>query len=764
VLPFRFIIGLVLIGVVANVEALGGFHLGTIGPLPGLLFFLVAPTLLLRPLIWAELEPLARLVTAFALVLLGLMTAGLILNEILPVLGDSRPLAPVPLTLGLDAAVIGLGAWCRRAGRPGEIPGWSGGLRSRPLLVTGTFVATGAAVGLAAMGAVRLNNNGGDGVGIVALLLVCGLAALLLWRGDRFTTGQIGFVLFGLAASVLLLSAMRGWFVTGPDSLGEYALFRTVEAAARWSPRSVSTPYNACLSVTILPQIFVSVTGISGVWVWKTILPLCFSMTPVSVFLIARTVTGRRIAILAALVFVSFPAFVYSLTFAGRQEIGFVFVGAAVVVMRARAARARTGLLTLLFVGMLLSHYSTVYYFWAMGAVGALTFHLFRSVFEGRLGRARRLGSHGVRRDAEAVYGPRPSYVLSPRVLVLMLAALVLWEGPVNGITGHVESVVSSAYHDVVGGGGPAQAAPLPGLGVRVSGPKALRELAATDEAEASAPGAGGFYSQTFLHRYQTAPGGLAVDRPDTRPGRWLADVGLPPGPLNRVFRALIAAGLEVLSVVGVFGVLIRRRRKDLELVSFGLGNLAVVAAILLLPSLTVDYGASRGFQEALFVLAPFVAIALVRGLAALRVPHSRAVAGGLAIASMTSLVGVLPQLTGGYVAQVDLNNTGIYVADYYTTPQEIATIRWLNSQPALAWQMNPDLAERIQTMTGTPLIIDDFPDVLRRNATLVLGAATTATGADLYGTQQSWQWPAGLLRTVKSRVYDSEGGGSVYK
>jgi uncharacterized membrane protein len=759
----RVLIVLAALGVLANVEAMAGLHVGTVGPLAGLCFFLLAPTLMLRSLLWSGLESVARTVVAFALVLLGLMVLGLLVNFVLPVLGDKRPLAPVPLVLFLDVVVIALAVRCQRRGRPQDLRRTSRPGRPRSRLVTLTVVGACLSVALAAMGAVRLNNNGGDAVGNISLALVCVLAAVLLWGGPRFTVGQVAFVLFGMGAAILLLSAMRGWFITGPDSLDEYALFRTVETAARWSPRTVDTPYNACLSITILPQVLVSITGVSGVWVWKTIFPLCFSVTPVYVFLIAKSVAGRRTAILAALVFLAFPAFVYSLTFAARQEIGFVFVGAAVVVMRARAGRERVGLVALLFLGMVLSHYSTVYYFWAMGAVGYVTFHLFRSVFEGRLGRSRRLGRHGVERDREDIYGKRPSYILSLRGLLLMLAFLLLWEGPINGITGHLQNVMSSAYHDVVGGGSQTAAPPPhPGDGVRVTGPASLRDLAATDEATASVAN-DGFYSQSFLNHYEASSRVALNDLPDTRLGGWIDELGVSPGRLNRGFRTLIAAGLEVLSVVGVIGVLVRRRRKDLELVSFGLGNLVVVASIFLLPSLTVNYGASRGFQEALFVLAPFVAIGLVRGLATLRVPHSREVAGGVAIASMASLVGLLPQLTGGYTAQVDLNNSGIFYADYYTTTEEMAAVQWLNGHPALALQMNPYLADQILTMTRQPLIPDDFPDVLRRNATLVLGTTTTATGADLYGTQLTWDWPTGLLPQLKSRVYASEGA-SVYK
>ena len=57
------------------------------------------------------------------------------------------------------------------------------------------------------------------------------------------------------------------------------------------------------------------------------------------------------------------------------------------------------------------------------------------------------------------------------------------------------------------------------------------------------------------------------------------------------------------------------------------------------------------------------------------------AAAAIVALVILFSTVGLMPQLLGGYPAQLNLNNSGDYYDAYYVHDQEIAALNWLGEQ-----------------------------------------------------------------------------------
>ncbi len=64
---------------------------------------------------------------------------------------------------------------------------------------------------------------------------------------------------------------------------------------------------------------------------------------------------------------------------------------------------------------------------------------------------------------------------------------------------------------------------------------------------------------------------------------------------------------------------------------------------------------------------------------------------------AIVSLTGLLPQLTGGYTAQLDLNNQGVFYAEYYTTGPEVLAADWLNARRLQPVQDNRYLTDQLQ-------------------------------------------------------------------
>ena len=96
-----------------------------------------------------------------------------------------------------------------------------------------------------------------------------------------------------------------------------------------------------------------------------------------------------------------------------------------------------------------------------------------------------------------------------------------------------------------------------------------------------------------------------------------------------------------------------------------------MVATFTVFPNLSIDYTATRAFQEALIWAAPV----LVVGTIALFSPSGRRasvrIAAGVSVAIFASTSGLLPQILGGYGAQLNLNNSGTeYI--YHMIPRRL--------------------------------------------------------------------------------------------
>ena len=136
-------------------------------------------------------------------------------------------------------------------------------------------------------------------------------------------------------------------------------------------PTGSSARSSACLSVSILPTVLAQTTGLPGTVVFKLLLQLLFALVPVLTYLYGRRLVGRRAALTAAALVVAFPTFFTDMPYLVRQEVAFFFL-ALVLLAVTEPGRTRwgsRGLVLLLGLGVVLSHYSTTYVL--LMAVGA---------------------------------------------------------------------------------------------------------------------------------------------------------------------------------------------------------------------------------------------------------------------------------------------------------------------------------------------------------------------------------------------------------
>jgi uncharacterized membrane protein len=257
--------------------------------------------------------------------------------------------------------------------------------------------------------------------------------------------------------------------------------------------------------------------------------------------------------------------------------------------------------------------------------------------------------------------------------------------------------------------------------------------------------------------------------------GKLLSDLHVPVASVNSAVRVLATKGEQVFVGLGLLTLGFvgwRRRHVGRDFYFLAVGSVVMVAAVTVLPGLSVSYGVLRAFQQALFLVAPL----LVIGSFAIFKPLGRVwavrAATAVALIFFISTTGVMPQILGGYPAQLNLNNSGVYYEDYYVHPQEVEAISWLSGQPGTLptgvqaenfsnlYYFNDPKAITSQYVT------DIYPTLLQKSTWVILGYSTVHTGiatAPINGDLITYRYPMGVLKQNKDLVYDN-GGTEIYK
>jgi len=758
------------IAIAVNVLALTGYRLVFVGPAIGFWFIIVHPVYLLYTTsLWRRVPAAERVGYSLTGTLLLLLLIGLVMNSALPLLGIHRPLDTLPVVILGDALNVALYLLRRRW--PLALT-WRTTLReSKPKEYRLTAWSV-ACVVLAIMGANRLNNGAGDQLSLAALGGVAVTFALLLrWR-MQVRDGMTSLIVYLLSLALLLMTSLRGWFVTGHDIQLEYRVFQLTEGHGHWDISYFRNAYNACLSITILPTEVGRIVNVDNPYVYKVFFQLVFAVCPVMVYAICRRCWSRLVAILAVIYFISFPTFFTDMPFLNRQEIAFLFVSAGILAITNNewSIRTRRVALSVAAVGIELSHYSTMYVFlltmfvaWTIRQSSALGRRIWLQ--PGRVSHAK---------QTSAVIGRTVGVSSILALIIIAFAWGDLATHTVSGALTDARSTISSlAEHSGSVRSGDVSYSLLSGS---TANPQTVLS---------------GYRQQTIKERIGAPPSMYppisAVDRyptkvsgpsslPLTGVGRLLSDVGIPVAAVNSVIREVAAKGEQIFVGVGLIACVALtklRRQVGVEFLCLCAGSVTMVAVITILPNLSADYGVLRAFQEALILIAPVLvagSLAVFRPLGHIWGPRA---AIAVCIGLLASTTGLMPQLLGGYPAQLNLDNSGSYYDMYYVHPQEVAATDWLTDKPGVL--PAGIQADYIPTrfafaspadVTGQEVISDIYPTIVRRSSWVILGYSAVHTGlvTTFYdGDLITYFYPTDFLFTTKDLVYNN-GGTEIYK
>ena len=228
----------------------------------------------------------AYLPCASVAVLIG---SSLVVDLVGPLFGAHEPLRLWPLLVGLDLALIALAAIAVRA--PASCDFEVSDLIGRARWLWPLILPLISAAAVA-----RLDNGSGNGLAMVVLLAVALTIPVCTALADRMDSRQVSLLLYGAGLSLMLLTSMRSSYVIGFDISSEYFDFHQTVVSGIWHAGHLN-PYEAMLSLTVLPASLHALIGGQDVWIFKLGYPALFAFFPVAVFaLAARFLSTCRVS------------------------------------------------------------------------------------------------------------------------------------------------------------------------------------------------------------------------------------------------------------------------------------------------------------------------------------------------------------------------------------------------------------------------------------------------------------------------------------
>lgn len=701
----------------------------------------------------------------------------LICNTILPHLHVRRPLDQKPLLIELS--VLNLGVWIWSWRRLKYLSYFITRRKvGKSLLDSIISIAPLILVALAVMGAVSLNNGSTNKITLLMLALSSIYFFVLLALRRRLADSSISWAIYLISLSLLLMVSMRGWYITGHDIQHEYLVFRLTVLHGDWNIANFRDPYNSCLSITILPTIFFNTLHIESQYVYKILFQLIFGLVPVLIYQLMRLYLSKAKSLLSIIYFVSFPTYFTDMTYLNRQEIAFLFLTLMLLTILSKriALRKRQVLFVVFGLGVVLAHYSSTYAMIFILAA-ALAARLVLNFLVPRTHWLQRIFKYS---SITLLQGQKPMLrnITVPMVLTLVFAGFV-WNVVLTDTANGAVSLISEVTDSLRNGntGTRSNDVSYSLLAPASAGPEQLLKgyiQTTVDPLRAKAP-AGAYYADSVVNAYK-----LTASSPPNTPltpiGRYLSEKKLNVYKLNYDLKQSSAKLVQVLAIIGLCYVLFWNgfsRSIDTDYFTLSLSSLAFVALQVVLPFLSEAYGLLRAFQQSLMLLGMY----LVAGTYAVAAIFKKIRFISLAIPVLSALLfflattGVISDVLGGYQAQLQLNNSGVYYDEYYMHAQELAADTWLaknvvKKETHVSVQTDLDTAIRLDTNTGYQAQNDIIPGVVEPYSYVLLGYNDTVNKQAFLsfdGNTFTYNYPMQFLNNNKNLIY-SNGGSEIYR
>ncbi|MBI4267441.1 MAG: DUF2206 domain-containing protein [Chloroflexi bacterium] len=355
-----------IIAIIAATNLAIFFDVPILRQLLALVFLIVVPGLLLLFLSKLNHLPTAeKLVLTIGLSIAFVMLFGWGLNQASITFGYMAPLTPRFLTVSLSLVFVVLAIAAYLTNRTAfSLDSFRLELNTRSKLC---LILPSFFPLLAILGTRLINTSGNNIVLMVLLFLVPVAFTLIILQRQKISADTYPLAIVLTAVTLLSIFWLRSEHVLGHDVHLEYYFFQTTFLDQYWSVFEYST-LNSTLSISLLPAVFQSLLNLPAQeQLFKGLFVIICSFTPLVVYIIAQKYLGEINAFLAAL-FVAFGSYYLLVPGSPRTSVAIFFFAVCVMVLfHSGLPMAKRSILFITFMlATITSHYSTTYIFFFM--------------------------------------------------------------------------------------------------------------------------------------------------------------------------------------------------------------------------------------------------------------------------------------------------------------------------------------------------------------------------------------------------------------
>ena len=606
----------------------------------------------------------------------------------------------------------------------------------------------------AVLGTISLNNNNPN----VFTIVMLGCIAFWVWVSylyrKRLNRNIYPTAIYFISLSLLLMTSLRGWYTTGHDNQLEYFVFQLTKSDFVWDIAKYRDPYNASLSITILPTVFSSLLKINDVYVYKVFFQIIFSFIGVSLFLFYKRYVSKYLAFLSVFSFFSFPTFINDIPMLNRQEIAMFFFSLILLELFAKTPKPKIkkAVFYIFGLGMVTSHYSTTYI-----AISLFIFvYLGHRIIKRYLYKIKRITDKFINGEIiKKGYKPR----LSLGLILALVFITLFWNVQLTNTTAGLNRVIIETYKNI----GKTFSQDLKSGAIfyslfswrQLDKRELLDDYVRVSAIEASQKYDSQLYDESLYNNYKIE---LVDDKkkPATILGSWLIDKNISPNLLNFYLRQTVAKIIQLFILIGFTVILIKRSKLvkvyDPEYLLLILASLIMIVIFIFLPVLSLEYGAQRLFQQTLLVTS----LPLVIGFFAVL---GKRISIFIQIIIFLSLSGFIPYITGDFYPQLHLENKGSYFDSYLTHKSEIISINWLadNYNNNFDIYTNSPSHAKFAAVSGLFPLKGILPHVLTQKAYVYLDYTNVVKKEDSIshkGEILIYKYPIEFLELNKDLIY----------
>jgi uncharacterized membrane protein len=327
----------------------------------GFLFLTLLPGYAIVRLLKLKLERVETVLFSVGSSLAFLMISTFFVNLVFPVIGITKPLAPIPMLIIANSMLVVLVIMEWRSSANIELP-----IEPSKLALFGIILLLPLVLTIIGVYLVRIPPHVNNTILLIMFITISALVGLASLQRKFFPKAVLPILLFVVSVALLLHTSLFSSNLQGGDIFGENFVFRSTLANLYWDP-AIMGRLSAMLSITLLPTAYSLILNMDSTWVLKIVFPMIFAFVPLALYQMYKTRLSTEICFFSAFFFVSNLVFFNELAQLARQMIGELFYVLLFLTLFSKSVKgSRKWLLFFAFsFGLVVSHYAMAYIFLA---------------------------------------------------------------------------------------------------------------------------------------------------------------------------------------------------------------------------------------------------------------------------------------------------------------------------------------------------------------------------------------------------------------